>query len=65
MIVLKDFKNVNQVFKAGDEIYENIEGLEHYVAAEFVALEQIVDGKVTPVAVTPVIPTATPTVTFA
>lgn len=45
MIVLKDFKTVSQVFKVGDEFYEDIENLEHWVAGEFVGLEKF-DGDV-------------------
>lgn len=61
MKVLKDFKTVNQVFKAGDEFYDDIDGLENWVARHFVAVEELVDGAV----VAPVAPTEVPTVTFA
>lgn len=56
MIVLKDFKTTSQVFKAGDEFYDDIENLEHWVSREFVALEKFVDGVATPVAATEVPP---------
>jgi hypothetical protein len=56
VIVLKEFKTVNQVFKIGDEIYENIEGLEHWVTREFVGLETFVEPTVV---VTPVAPANT------
>jgi hypothetical protein len=58
MIVLKDFKTVNQVFKAGDELYDDIENLEHWVSGEFVALEKFVGDAVITV-------TEVPTATFA
>jgi hypothetical protein len=80
MKVLKAFKTVNQVFKVGDEFYDDIENLEHWVARDFVGVEEFVNGVAVPVApvvvapvvepaapVTPVPPAATevPTATFA
>lgn len=61
MIVTKEFKNVNQVFKVGDEIYEDVEGLEKWVAAGFVELEKIVTDNL----VTTTVTTDVPTVTYA
>jgi hypothetical protein len=70
MIVLKDFKTTNQVFKVGDELYDNIENLEHWVAGEFVTLEKFVGDSATPVVAapvvaTPVVVTEVPAATFA
>jgi len=51
MKVLKEFKTVNQVFKAGDEFYDDIENLEDWTARGFVDAEKFVDGIVVPAAV--------------
>lgn len=64
MKVLKDFKTANQVFKAGDELYDDIERLETWVARGFVDVEKFVAGVVTPPPPVTSDPAA-PTVTFA
>lgn len=63
MIVLKDFKTTSQVFNVGDEIFYDIENLEHWVAGEFVGLETFIEKMTIPVPV-PVAATEVPTVTY-
>jgi hypothetical protein len=59
MKVLKDFKTVSQVFKVGDEFYDDIENLEHWTARGFVEAEKFVDGVVQPSTPATPVPTAT------
>lgn len=68
MKVLKDFKTVNQIFKVGDELYDDIENLAMWVDRGFVGLETFIDGVAvaTPVPTpAPVVPTEVPVVTVA
>lgn len=71
MKALKDFKTTTQVFKAGDEFYDDIENLEHWTARGFVEAEKFIDGVLqptavaTPAATTSAAPTPVPTATFA
>lgn len=47
MIVLKDFKTVNQVFTVGQTFWNDIENLEKWIDRKFVAVEESVTETVT------------------